>query len=78
MTNDQIQEILVKNGFELKDQGGGVMELNPYVFDAVKQVIGQSIRLAYTETRVAMYVDSPKWLCRVQDLEDYAIKVESQ
>ncbi len=36
MTNDQIKEIALANGFKLKEQPSGEMDLNPYVYDFVK------------------------------------------
>lgn len=33
MTNDQIKEIALANGFKLKEQPNGKMDLNPYVYD---------------------------------------------
>lgn len=39
VTNDQIKEIALANGFKLKEQPSGEMDLNPYVYDAVFEVI---------------------------------------
>lgn len=33
MTNDQIKEIALANGFKLKEQPSGEMDLNPYVYE---------------------------------------------
>ena len=33
MTNDQIKEIALANGFKLKEQPNGEMDLNPYVYE---------------------------------------------
>ena len=33
MTNDQIKEVALANGFKLKEQPCGEMDLNPYVYD---------------------------------------------
>lgn len=33
MTPERIREIALANGFKLKDQGMGGMDLNPYVYD---------------------------------------------
>lgn len=33
MTNDQIKELALANGFKLKEQPNGEMDLNPYVYD---------------------------------------------
>lgn len=36
LTNDQIKEIALQNGFKLKEQPGGEMDLNPYVYHFAK------------------------------------------
>lgn len=33
MTNEQIKDIALANGFKLKEQPNGEMDLNPYVYD---------------------------------------------
>lgn len=33
MTNDQIKEVALANGFKLKEQSDGTMDLNPYVYE---------------------------------------------
>lgn len=39
MKNEQIKAIFLANGFHEKDQGGGRMDLNPYVYDAARALI---------------------------------------
>jgi hypothetical protein len=39
MTNDQIQQIALANGFKLKEQPDGSMALNPYVFDFARALL---------------------------------------
>lgn len=34
-----IRECCLRNGYKLKDQGNGVMDLNPYVYDAFVDLI---------------------------------------
>ena len=36
MTNDQIKELALANGFKLKEQPNGEMDLNPYVYEFAK------------------------------------------
>lgn len=36
LNNDQIKEIALQNGFKLKEQPGGEMDLNPYVYHFAK------------------------------------------
>lgn len=39
LTNDQITEIALRNGFKLREQLDGSMALNPYVFDFARDLI---------------------------------------
>ena len=39
MTNDQIKELALANGFKLKEQPDGEMDLNPYVYDFARALI---------------------------------------
>lgn len=39
MTKDHMKDILLANGFKLKEQAGGTQDLNPYVYDAVSKVV---------------------------------------
>lgn len=39
MTNDQIKNIALANGFKLKDQPNGGMDLNPYVYEFARAII---------------------------------------
>ena len=41
MTNEQIRKIALANGFKLKKQPNGEMDLNPYVYDAMRAVYEQ-------------------------------------
>ena len=41
MTNDQIKEIALANGFKLKQQPSGEMDLNPYVYDFARALIDE-------------------------------------
>lgn len=39
MTNDQIKELALANGFKLKEQPDGSMDLNLYVYDFARALI---------------------------------------
>ena len=39
MTNDQIKEIALANGFKLKEQPSGEMDLNPYVYKFARKLL---------------------------------------
>ncbi len=39
MNNERIKEIALANGFKLKEQPSGEMDLNPYVYDFARQLL---------------------------------------
>ena len=39
MTNEQIKEIALANGFKLKEQQNGEMDLNPYVYEFARALV---------------------------------------
>ena len=41
MTNEQIREVAIANGFKLKEQPNGKMDLNPYVYDFARALIDE-------------------------------------
>lgn len=43
MTNDQIKEIALANGFKLKEQPSGEMDLNPYVYDFARALLADRV-----------------------------------
>jgi hypothetical protein len=43
MTNEQIKRLALANGFKLKEQPDGRMDLNPYVYEFARSLIGPSI-----------------------------------
>lgn len=44
MNNERIKEIALANGFKLKEQPNGEMDLNPYVYDfAIKLAVKQNV-----------------------------------
>ena len=40
MNNEQVKTLALANGFKLKEQPGGEMDLNPYVYDFAKALMG--------------------------------------
>lgn len=42
MNNERIKELALANGFNLKEQSDGTMELNPYVYEFVKALLKAS------------------------------------
>lgn len=43
LSDDDLKAIALENGFKIKDQGNGVMDLNPYVYDAMREVMRRTI-----------------------------------
>lgn len=39
MTNEQIKQIFLANGFTEKPQAGGYTDLNPYVYEATRALL---------------------------------------
>lgn len=50
MTNDQIKEIALANGFKLKDQPSGEMDLNPYVYEFARAIIIATFHVKHAKT----------------------------
>lgn len=38
MTNEQIRKVAIANGFKLKEQPSGEVDLNPYVYEFARQL----------------------------------------
>lgn len=51
MTNDQIKEIALANGFKLKEQPSGEMDLNPYVYDFARALLRHQNRILFKEIK---------------------------
>nr|WP_313098122.1 hypothetical protein [Moraxella sp. CTOTU48717] len=43
MTNDQIKELAIANGFKLEEQPDGTMNLNPYVYEFASVVFSKGV-----------------------------------
>ncbi|WP_372845478.1 hypothetical protein [Psychrobacter sp.] len=41
MNNERIKEIALANGFKLKEQPNGEMDLNPYVYDFARALLAE-------------------------------------
>lgn len=60
MTNNEIKEIALANGFKLKEQPCGEMDLNPYVYDFARALFAEQQRLWDKErTAIELHED---WL----------------
>ena len=51
MTNDQIKEIALANGFKLKERPSGEMDLNPYVYEFAKALLRHQNRILFKEIK---------------------------
>ena len=49
LTNDQITEIALSNGFKLKEQPDGKMALSPYVLEFARDLIKKNREFAMAE-----------------------------
>ena len=59
MTNDQIKEIALANGFKLKEQPSGEIDLNPYVYDFARALFGKVNPICpYCESEIDNVLDS--------------------
>lgn len=75
LTNDQIKEIALQNGFKLKEQPGGEMDLNPYVYHFARALVehaGNSAVLQgdfkmIKERKMASYLKNGIWI----ECDDY-------
>lgn len=59
MTNEQIKEIALANGFKLKEQPNGDMDLNPYVYDFARALISSEFNKV-RETTLRLIKDTPE------------------
>ena len=46
LTNQQIREIALANGFKLKAQTESRMDLNPYVYDFARALVAEAMQLS--------------------------------
>ena len=49
MTNNQIKELALANGFKLKEQSDGTMDLNPYVYEFAHALMKHQTVRVYTD-----------------------------
>lgn len=74
MNNARIQAILLANGFKLKDQGEGRLDLNPYVYDGARALLdGFLAEQAASGMAIAPIVPTPPMVEAA-----FAGKMESQ
>lgn len=74
MTNEQIREIALANGFKLKEQPNGEMDLNPYVYDFARQLLIKEL-LGVTESikhHKPSHFDDALWIvnCAINKIEN--------
>lgn len=73
LTNEEIRNLALASGFKLKEQANGSMDLNPYVYEFARRLLGEFTKpnfkfvseLAYT----VRYVATKKGLT-MQDMAD--------
>lgn len=73
MTNDQIKELALANGFKLKEQPDGNMDLNPYVYDFA-QKLALTVEIATIQRMLA--ASRSKYSEFVRETLDYSFELE--
>lgn len=43
MRKEDIRELALANGFKLKEQPDGTLDLNPYVYDFARAILGSAV-----------------------------------
>lgn len=59
MTNEQIKELALANGFKLKEQPNGDKDLSPYVYDFARALISSEFNKV-RETTLSLIRDTPE------------------
>ena len=54
MTNEQIKQIALANGFNLKEQPDGTMNLHPYVYEFARALIAEHQKSAWISVKERM------------------------
>ncbi len=54
MTNEKIKQIALANGFKLKEQPDGTMDLYPYVYEFARELIKQNQQSAWISVEDAL------------------------
>lgn len=73
MTNDQIKELALANGFKLKEQPDGSMDLNPYVYEFA-QKLALTVEIATIQRMLA--ASRSKYSEFVRETLDYSFELE--
>ena len=72
MTNDQIKELALANGFKLKEQPDGSMNLNPYVYEFA-QKLALTVEIATIQRMLA--ASRSKYSEFVRETLDYSFEL---
>ena len=73
MTNNQIKELALANGFKLKEQSDGTMDLNPYVYEFA-QKLALTVEIATIQRMLA--ASRSKYSEFVRETLDYSFELE--
>lgn len=72
MTNDDIKAIALANGFTLREQPDGSMDLNPYVYGFARAMFEQGRGIsAQADANVAAMYDAMQEAIRATSLNQY-------
>jgi hypothetical protein len=66
ITNEQIQELALDNGFKLKEQPNGTLELNPYVYEFARALLN-------FKPAPEAYVPLPNCMCFSPEAEKFCM-----
>lgn len=69
MNKQRIKELALANGFKLKEQPDGSMELNPYVYAFAAALIQESLNYLIINHSESLTHEGLRWLVRVEDIK---------
>lgn len=64
-----VKELALANGFKLKEQADGSMDLNPYVYQFAAALIQHSLKDLIDNHSENLTPEGIRWLVRVADIE---------
>lgn len=83
MNNEQIREIALANGFKLKEQPSGEMDLNPYVYEFARALVILKLDEAANDINdLEEFADTPDghnmWISCMERVDDIINEVKEK
>lgn len=78
MNREKIKAIMLANGFKEKDQGGGVMDLSPYVYAAAEAMLAEHTRMFDFGTMVQKRQKLEERLALAVEQRDQEIRLNAE